>query len=305
MPEPAGCAICGAATVAVGVKHGRYRGTDFHLRRCPRCQFAYIADPWTDYAAIYSHDYYTGKGADPLVDYGFELEQPERTVRRYEWRGILRMVESLVSVTDATAWLDFGAGNGGLVRYVADRRPCEIVGFDEGWISEEAARQGIPFVDAAELETATGRYDVITAIEVLEHVVDPLGTLRDLHRLLKPGGLLLATTGNAEPHRDHLLTWSYVTPEIHVSFFEPETLVRALEQSGFRAERRGYLPGATDVIAFKVLKNLGVRRGGILRRVLPWSILARLVDRRYRVTAHPVGWAATDGSGEPDTTSGL
>ena len=79
------------------------------------CRYAYIAEPWTEFARIYDDAYYAGMGADPLVDYQFELEEPDATIRVYEWRGIVRLVETLLGGLDGIRWLDFGAGNGGLV----------------------------------------------------------------------------------------------------------------------------------------------------------------------------------------------
>lgn len=292
MSDSDACRICGAATVDVGSKKGTLRPTEFQLRHCPACRYSFIANPWTDYAAIYSADYYAGRGADPLVDYVFELDHPEATIRQYEWRGILRIVEALVTIGAETRWLDFGCGNGGLVRYVRAERPCHAVGFEEGWIKDEAARRGIPFVEADKLDELRGTFDVVTAIEVLEHVADPVAVLKQVRGLLKPGGLFFLTTGNARPFRDRLLSWQYVRPEIHVSFFEPETLARALTLAGFRPEYRGYLPGFTDVIKFKVLKNLGARRLALAQKLLPWGVLSRVVNRRFQVAGHPVGWAA-------------
>src|SRR5262245_66331180 len=116
MNTPEACRICGAATVEVGAKKGTLRPTDFHLHHCPGCRYSFVANPWTDYAAIYSADYYAGKGADPTVDYVFELDNPADTIRQYEWRGLLRIAESLVPVGPETRWLDFGCGHGGLGR---------------------------------------------------------------------------------------------------------------------------------------------------------------------------------------------
>ena len=92
------CRICAGDTAPIGSKWGYFRKREFHLRRCPECGYAFVADPWTDYAAIYSEDYYAGKGADPLVDYQYELDHPDETIRLYEWRGIARAVSSLVRI---------------------------------------------------------------------------------------------------------------------------------------------------------------------------------------------------------------
>ena len=287
----AACAICGYPTNEVGTVEGRLAGRGFMLRTCPACRFSFVADPWTDYDVIYSADYYHGEGADPLADYVWELEHFDATAHRYEWRGIATAVGSLVEVAARTRWLDFGCGNGGLVRSVRERYGCDVVGFEQGWIAERIAREGVPLLHEEELAAAAGTFDVVTAIEVLEHVPDPLAALARIRALLRPGGLFFFTTGNARPFRDKLLRWRYVIPEIHVSFFEPETLALALAKSGFRPQYTRFLPGHEDIIRYKILKNLRLRSRSRLEDVLPWGSLARLADRRYEVTAHPVGWA--------------
>jgi cyclopropane fatty-acyl-phospholipid synthase-like methyltransferase len=250
-----------------------------------------VANPWTDYERIYSEDYYSGKGADPLVDYRFELEHPERTIRIYEWRGIVRAVRSIRQVTAESRWLDFGCGNGGLVRYLNERRVCRAMGFEEGWIAERARMAGIPIWRAAELQGAGASFDVITAIEVLEHVEEPVAVLRRIRSLLAPGGLFFFTTGNAQPWRKKLPEWRYVVPEIHMSFFEPAAAERALGMAGFEPEFRGFLPGFTDIIRFKALKNFRVRERAFWQDLLPWTAIARVLDARLGITDHPIGWA--------------
>jgi SAM-dependent methyltransferase len=263
----------------------------FDLYQCAACGHGFINNPWDEFEKIYDAEYYQGRGSDPLVDYLFELQHPEETVRRYEWAGIVQAVGSLVPLNRPTRWLDFGCGNGGLVRHLRARTDVEAHGFEEGWIAEEARRGGIPLLDRAALAAHAGTFDVVSAIEVLEHSLAPLETLRELRALLKPGGLLFLTTGNAAPFARDLVRWPYVAPEIHVSFFEPRTLARALEMSGFRPTFPGFTPGFARIIQFKILKNLKVRRVPAWSRMVPWTLLARLCDARWKITALPVGWA--------------
>jgi hypothetical protein len=96
---------------------------------------------------------------------------------------------------------------------------------------------------------------------------------------------------NTAPFRRNLIALPYVLPEIHVSFYEPQTVSLALKLAGFKPEFRGFIPGFEEIIRFKVLKNCKFRTTSITERVLPWSVLSRFIDSVRRVTALPVGWA--------------
>src|SRR5579872_3477824 len=105
--------------------------------------------------------------------------------------------------------LDLGAGSGAMTLQLQE----------VGWravaadINCEGHRAGVPFVqiDFDQQDFATklgpGNFGLVTAVEVVEHVENPIGFLRNIKRLLKPGGVGVLTTPNVDntPARIKLL----------------------------------------------------------------------------------------------------
>ncbi|MDQ8039725.1 MAG: class I SAM-dependent methyltransferase [Rickettsiella sp.] len=291
MLERLNCKICDGFAYFMGSRRGNYKkDTTFHYYSCPNCYFSFVGNPWLEFDKIYSHAYYNGKGADPYVDYFFELNHPESTIRKYEWKGLAKVINRFVSSKYTQYYLDYGCGSGGLVRYLSNNFYFKCFGFEEGSIASHF--NDISLLSKVDLEKRKNTFDIITAIEVIEHVIDPLSFLKEIRSLLKLEGVFFFTTGNAKPWRGKITNWSYVSvPETHISFFEPSTLALALEKSGFKPEFQGFLPGFSDVIKFKVLKNLRYRSESKLFDVLPWSMLSRLIDKKFKFSHHPIGIA--------------
>lgn len=77
-------------------------------------------------------------------------------------------------------------------------------------------------------------FDVVTLVDVIEHIRDPLSLLSETHRVLKPGGIALLTTPDLSSLSARVLRgwWPYVIPE-HLVYFSRDTLSRALRMAGF------------------------------------------------------------------------
>jgi len=283
------CPLCGSPSCEIGTKPGRWRTKDYTYRRCEDCSLVFVANPDRDFSEIYNEDYYAGKGADSMVDYCLESKEPGQSIREYEFRGVLQVIRSLTDLNPRTRWLDYGCGNGELVRYVRQEADCEIVGFEEGAIAQRAVQSGIPILSRDELARRRSQFDVVTALDVLEHVPDPRVTLREIFELLGSPGVFFYTTGNAQPFRNRILDWSYSVPEIHVSLYEPETMRRGLLQAGFDVSWPGYVRGYEGIYRSKILKNLFVRKKRLLFDLLPWRLVGRLVDKRMGLSLFPVG----------------
>jgi SAM-dependent methyltransferase len=286
LAAPAPCPICGSDTAELATIRSDFSHVDFAFRRCHTCGLVFVANPREDFAALYDAAYYRGDGADSFVNYIEEMGNPD-TIRVYEWRGITRAVRSLCD-GPTVRWLDFGCGLGGLVRHARAHGFADVYGYDQGWGADWAREHGIELLDEQQLRDSAGTFDVVTAIEVVEHIPGPLGPMEQIASLLRPGGVFFLTTGNAAVHRDSFTSWKYVHPDIHVTYFEPRTLSEVYRRVGLEPVAAGFLPGHEDIIRYKVLRTLGLMSRNRLERVVPWPLAGRVIDRRYRLSEQPL-----------------
>ena len=120
--------------------------------------------------------------------------------------------------------LDYGGGTG-LVTECLLRLGWDSTSYD-------------PFADATDV-AELGRYDLITAFEVFEHVPDVAGTLRELAGLMADDCLVLFSTvvSDGEIARNRRLTWWYASPRNgHISLFSRRSLTLALGSLGLKLE---------------------------------------------------------------------
>jgi SAM-dependent methyltransferase len=171
--------------------------------------------------------------------------------------------------------LDFGGGVGGFVRYLSARGfDAEL--HDEGYGVGFATSHGVR--TRPNLSDVVARYDVVFAVEVLEHLKDPHAAFEIMSRVLKPDGVLLFTTGNLARHRGDIATWFYARhPEVHISFFTPDSFRRLAEQHGLKPLPVRFAPGA---IQYRVLMRLPILKRVAYMTKAWWRPATTVVERR-------------------------
>jgi SAM-dependent methyltransferase len=144
--------------------------------------------------------------------------------------------------------LEIGCGSGETGALAkATGRVSRYVGLEVDPQSAEEARLVLDEVIEADLETLTlpfppESFDVLIASEVLEHLFDPSAALKRISLLIKPGGLLYASSPNVAHHSVLRMLlgnrWDYMHSGrmdwTHIRWFTPATYRELIETAGFR-----------------------------------------------------------------------
>jgi 2-polyprenyl-6-hydroxyphenyl methylase/3-demethylubiquinone-9 3-methyltransferase len=190
--------------------------------------------------------------------------------------------------------IDAGCGGGLLAPHLAGRG-YRHVGVDLRRSGlEQAAAHGVQALqgDVTALPLATGCADVVAAGEILEHVTDLPGTVAELARVLRPGGLLVLDTVN-DTALSRLITITLgerlgVAPEgLHDAalFVDPRRLVAEFHRHGVRLEVRGARPSVPGLIRWLALRQ--TPNGRPLGRIVPTGSTAVLYQGRGRKIEEP------------------
>jgi SAM-dependent methyltransferase len=282
------CPICGERPRPVSSIRSSFSSRTFQLGVCDTCELGLVLDPRTDFAELYGSEYYAGRGADPLADY-VEDERPG-SIREMEWEGIVQVVSEIIRshqpLTQSFRLLDWGAGLGGLVR-TARGHGIVADGLDVGYAAGELAAKDLM---AAPLSELNERYDIVTAIEVMEHLLDPVAELRSIASCLKPGGVVFITTGNFAKARVPLNRWYYAQiPDLHITFWTPRSWVKALESAGLYAAPLPLPRVDARIIQYKIIKSRPHYRRPLLALLPLWKPMTPIVDHIYGVSEFAIG----------------
>lgn len=217
--SPPRCLLCNASATLYATLSG---GSYF---RCSGCQI-YFLHPTPTLAEMrtYAESHYR---AGVYTEYTQARPLKMETFRR--------RMDLLKRFKNNGTLLDLGCACGFMIE------AAEAAGFEASGVefSEEAIRAAAPAVrskirhgDINKMDA--GRFDVITAFDILEHTQDPLASLKGWADLLRPGGLLMI----AMPDTDSLFRklmgsrWPMLQPFQHTFLFSGSRFAKVLEQVG-------------------------------------------------------------------------
>jgi Methyltransferase domain len=178
-------------------------GRPVYYQRCLNCDFIFTADfdHW-DHGAFSRHIY---NDQYILVDGAYREVRPKQTAERF--------AKTFPSEISATI-LDYGSGTGIFEARLRKGGYQSVVSYD-------------PFSNPA---LPSGKYQIVTCVEVMEHSPDPVATMTDIASFVDVDGVILFTTAPQPINIGSLRSgWWYIAPRNgHVSIYS----LRALELIG-------------------------------------------------------------------------
>jgi 2-polyprenyl-3-methyl-5-hydroxy-6-metoxy-1,4-benzoquinol methylase len=208
----------------------------------------------------------------------------EPQVRMRKARKVSRILDRLAPGVSGRLALDVGCGAGFLAEHL-HQLGWDVIALD---MADHRATSGFEFVvgRAESLPFASETFAVVLSNYVIEHVVDAAAHLREIRRVLAPGGLAYVAAPNrfalVEPHyKLPLLSWlprgladSYVRLLRRAEYYDVSPpsrgrLLRDAVRAGLKCE---------DVTAWMVAETAGVDGSPLVRllNAVPHSVLHRL-----------------------------
>lgn len=211
------CPVCQSEkSREIGLKN------NFKVFICSKCGSIHTAKS-SDEQNLFSYDNYYDGGNTAIPDFVHQR--------------LSEIVETFSPYRQNNSLLDVGCGAGILL----------LAGEKAGWKVEgvEVSNPAVEYLRGKGLKVFHGtldearfpdnHFDVITSVEVLEHITEPKYLVEEIYRILRPGGLFWGTT----PHGRGLtaktigIDWSAVAPPEHLQLFSIPGIKIMFEQTGF------------------------------------------------------------------------
>jgi len=211
----------------------------FTLVQCHHCCTLYLNPrPTVDMLkVIYAPDkYYSYNFAEQGNSW---VQQARQSRDRQKIQDILRLLDKR---SPEITVLDIGAGDGTLLETFRSSgvHPENLYGLDiELQAVERLRSRGFQGVTGRveEADLLPSHFDVVTMIQVIEHVANPRRVIRSVYRILRPGGIFLLETPNAASWDRRFFarkTWGGYHFPRHWTLWTPVTLSAMLCKEGYQ-----------------------------------------------------------------------
>lgn len=275
--EQSNCRICGdrrKARLLVADEIFFGRPERFEYFECARCGCVQIVDIPDNLGDYYPADYYSFE--KPRVKRYPALLRALRAWRTRARLGRLggagKLIAGLGQANEHFTWLaparvdldarilDVGCGSGRLLAKLSREGFGRLTGIDP-FMAEDAGYPGVELMRAS-LGTMQGEFDLVMLHHSLEHMPDPLLALRQVERLLAPGGTALVRVPLADSYafRKYGTRWSGFEAPRHLYLFTVFALTHLARCAGLQTTRIIYDSTAKQFHSELAIRGIPVQR---------------------------------------------
>ncbi len=222
------CLICDKKTI-----HKKYSNKNGHdIYKCKECGILKIHPLPKDNKDIYNKDYFSGASHG----FGYVDYDKDKEAMKNVFVGYMNRIEGILNKKNNKSLLDIGAATGYFMKIAKDF-DYEVYGIE---VSFDASRKGIEkglniFNGTIEdFDNKNKKFDIITMLDVIEHVDDPRILINKSKKMLTKNGLVVINTPDSGSLYARILgkKWHLIVPPEHIHYFNRDTISKLLDKEG-------------------------------------------------------------------------
>ena len=217
------CNICGSNKIKY-----KFTKNDYKLYQCDGCSFVFV-HPYPNNEMLdryYQESYESGK---------YEIYATAMDIRR---KINEQRFSDIQKFNPGGKIFDIGCGVGYFLN-VAQEHNLETYGVEfteEGTKISKIKHKNVYKGTLDENTFSDSFFDVVSIFDVIEHIIKPMNTFKEISRIIKRDGILAITTPDISSWHAKFFrkNWGVIIPPEHINYFSPTSLEIALKICGFK-----------------------------------------------------------------------
>lgn len=236
----------------------------YTIVECPACSLRWVNPRLVQEAAkdVYAARYFEIRNSKENTD--------DPVIESFKIENAIRHLQNIERIVPVGKLLDIGCGEG-LLLSAAERRGWDVCGVEfspqAAAMAKEVFRDRIIQGTLQSAAFPDEQFDVVTMIDVIEHVYDPASELLEIKRILRPGGIVYLLTPDCGSFFSKIMGkyWFEIKPREHIYYFSGKTLEMLLNKAGFKLLG---MNSSGKILTFKYIARILEKENPLLGRGL-------------------------------------
>lgn len=254
---------------------------EYNIEKCKNCGLVFLNPMPNDkeLAAFYPEESY----------YSYHIDIYKKTPVKNFFKSLLLMDNSVIEpkFKKPGKILDIGCGNGWTL-FQFKSKGWSVFGVEPSKVGAKAGNDAGLNIFNGELIEAnyqTSSFDYVRSNHSFEHIHNPIETLKEIDRILKPNGTLLIGIPNISGINSKVFKkyWYYLGAPVHTFNYNEKTISEILSKNGFEVKKINYNSSYAGIIGSLQIylnkKNKKSSHQGFIVNFFPFKFLASIIAK--------------------------